>query len=114
MRMDYLVPQLVQRMLTLRTVLPCLLLAASVLADGRRDRPLPFSSQVRTVSSETYDEIPVDPLFTNGVQQVWRDDELLFSEAFGYASKRFNAPLTVDNRFRIGSNSKLFTAVSIY
>jgi len=60
------------------------------------------------------DQIPVDPTFTNGVQQVVQGDKVLFEQTFGHASKAYDIPMSFDVEFMIGSNSKLFTAVSIY
>lgn len=57
---------------------------------------------------------PMDPTFTNGVQQVIQGGKVLFEESFGQASKAYNVPMSKDVEFMIGSNSKLFTTVAIY
>jgi CubicO group peptidase (beta-lactamase class C family) len=66
-------------------------------------------------ATSTSSTVPVDPYFTNGVQQVWRDDgTLLFQNTFGFKSRTYDVPISLDNRFRVGSNTKLYTAVCIY
>jgi CubicO group peptidase (beta-lactamase class C family) len=66
------------------------------------------------MSSKSQSDIPSDPYFTNGVQQVWQEDTLRFEEGFGYMSRTYSVAMSLDSRFRVGSNTKLFTAVSIY
>lgn len=83
-----------------------------------RRHPLPFFTEdnpEKIVLTSDTDKIPVDPYFTNGVQQVWREDGTkLFENTFGFKSRTYNVVMSAQNRFRVGSNSKLFTAVSIY
>ena len=46
---------------------------------------------------------------------TWKSaDNLIWGEAFGATNYQYNVPLTLHNRFRVASNSKLFTAVSLY
>jgi CubicO group peptidase (beta-lactamase class C family) len=48
----------------------------------------------------------------SGAVAVNRGDEELFHEAFGYASRTWNIPATVETRFDTASITKLFTAVA--
>jgi CubicO group peptidase (beta-lactamase class C family) len=48
-----------------------------------------------------------------GTVLVARDDQVLFSKAYGSASLELNVPNTTDTRFRIASISKQFTAAAI-
>ena len=82
-------------------------------------RPLTYKpttvSKEKSPTLSSGGSIPYDPYFTSGVQQVWREDgTLLFEESFGYKSRKYDVPLEINGRFRVGSNTKLFTAVSIY
>lgn len=87
-------------------------------AGASRPRPLPYApSHVTDSTTLATDEgtVPEDPYFTNGVQQVWLEDgTLLFEDSFGYMSRTYNVEMSTLNHFKVGSNSKLFTAVSIY
>ncbi|MBB4839038.1 CubicO group peptidase (beta-lactamase class C family) [Sphingomonas kyeonggiensis] len=49
----------------------------------------------------------------SGSVLVMRNDELIYSGAFGQANKNFNVPNTMDTRFHTGSMDKMFTAVLI-
>lgn len=44
---------------------------------------------------------------------IQRDDELLYSKAFGYADLQNKTALTTSHTFRVASHSKTFTAVAI-
>lgn len=96
----------------------CVASAAGYELPPSSRQALPFTTGLHDKKSTNNEnkesDIPVDPLFTNGVQQVWMNNELLFSDTFGYESRRYGVKMRADNRFRIGSNTKLFTAVSIY
>jgi CubicO group peptidase (beta-lactamase class C family) len=50
--------------------------------------------------------------FSGVVLVKWRESEL-FGEAYGYANRPWKVKNRVDTRFRIGSISKMFTAVAI-
>ena len=100
-------------------MLQCTLLLFFQVADARKHHPMPYapSHHVALGTSSLSEEItvPVDPYFTNGVQQVWHEDgRLLFEQKFGYKSRTYNVKMSANNHFRVGSNTKLFTAVSIY
>ncbi len=49
----------------------------------------------------------------SGVALLARGDTVLFHRAYGLASRRYNAPNTVDTRFNLASAGKMFTAVAI-
>lgn len=49
----------------------------------------------------------------SGAVLVASADEVLFQEACGYASKRFNVPNRTDTKFNLGSMNKMFTAVAV-
>jgi len=44
---------------------------------------------------------------------IVKDEKLIYSKGYGYADLENKVPVTVDSRFRIGSISKLITAVAI-
>lgn len=44
---------------------------------------------------------------------VVSDQKLVWAKGFGYADLASNRPMTADTKFRIASNSKLFTAIAI-
>jgi CubicO group peptidase (beta-lactamase class C family) len=48
-----------------------------------------------------------------GVVHVSRGDEVLFSGAYGPASRRWPVPVTEETRFDVASVTKLFTAVAV-
>ena len=59
-------------------------------------------------------ELQRDLTRTPGVQVAIRiGDQLVFSEAFGYADEPAGEPLRTDHLFRIASHSKTFTATSV-
>ncbi len=49
----------------------------------------------------------------SGVVLIQRQEEVLFSGAYGYASRSWNIRNQLDTRFRLASISKMFTAVAI-
>lgn len=49
----------------------------------------------------------------NGVVSIEQEDNIIFRKAFGYANLEFKIPNTIETKFLIGSNTKLFTAVAI-
>ncbi len=49
----------------------------------------------------------------SGIVFIKRKEEVLFSHAYGYANRTWDVKNTIDTKFRIGSISKLFTAVAI-
>jgi hypothetical protein len=57
---------------------------------------------------------PTPILSFNGVQQVWKGNDRWFEKYSGYASIEYNADLTADSRYRVGSNSKLITNIAIF
>src|SRR6267378_6556203 len=44
---------------------------------------------------------------------VVSDQELVWSKGFGFADIKAKLPMTATTKFRMGSNSKLFTAIAI-
>lgn len=48
-----------------------------------------------------------------GVVLVAQKDKIIYKKAFGSANKEWNIPNTVETKFRIGSNTKTFTAAAI-
>lgn len=49
----------------------------------------------------------------SGVVLIAKEGEVIFKEAWGLASKRFNVPNQIDTKFNLGSMNKMFTAVAI-
>ncbi len=49
----------------------------------------------------------------SGVVTISKDRDLLFDQAYGYASRPWNQLNTTKTRFRIGSIGKMFTAVAV-
>lgn len=59
-------------------------------------------------------EDPVTPWnFNSGSEQVWYQDNLWYENYVGKRSYEYNISFDFDSQFRICSNSKLFTAISI-
>lgn len=59
-------------------------------------------------------DIPEDRYFRSGVQQVYQGGELVFQETLGSSSVVHSLPMSADTTFKVGSNTKLFTAFCIY
>lgn len=49
----------------------------------------------------------------SGTVLIAKDDEVLYSNACGEASKRFHVPNNIDTKFNLGSMNKMFTSTSI-
>src|SRR6185437_8860133 len=49
----------------------------------------------------------------SGTVLVAKDGKVLFEKAYGLANREWNAPNTLDTKFRIGSITKQFTATAI-
>jgi CubicO group peptidase (beta-lactamase class C family) len=49
----------------------------------------------------------------SGAVLLAKGDEVLFTAAYGFANRAFDAPNKVDTKFNLGSMGKMFTAVSI-
>ncbi len=49
----------------------------------------------------------------SGTVLIAQDGDPIFSEAYGYASKRFEVPNKIDTKFNLGSCNKAFTAIAI-
>jgi CubicO group peptidase (beta-lactamase class C family) len=49
----------------------------------------------------------------SGVILIAKKDRVIYKKAFGWANQEWNVPNTIDTKFRIGSNTKTFTAVAI-
>ncbi|MBU0639384.1 MAG: beta-lactamase family protein [Planctomycetes bacterium] len=49
----------------------------------------------------------------SGTVMLAKDDRILFEQAYGLASKRFDVPNRIDTKFNLGSMNKMFTAVAI-
>ena len=60
-----------------------------------------------------WSQVPSEWSFNSGSQQVWHQDSLLYENYLGKRSVEFNANFTAESQFRICSNTKLFSAVSI-
>jgi CubicO group peptidase (beta-lactamase class C family) len=112
-----LIPRIISVMFIM-LLLQCMLLTFQAAVAGKHSTPMSYSPSHVSSKQSAFaegDTIPVDPYFTNGVQQVWHEDgRLLFEQTFGYMSRTYNVKMSADNHFRVGSNTKLFTAVSIY
>lgn len=68
------------------------------------------------VACTSFAPIPEPPAglnFNSGSQQVWRENDLIWENYVGKRSHEYNANLDFNSQFRICSNTKLFTAVSI-
>jgi CubicO group peptidase (beta-lactamase class C family) len=77
---------------------------------------LAAASAVRAAAEPDYDGL-IRPLVARGefmgAVLVSRGERILFERAYGFADLEWNAPNTVDAKFRIGSLSKQFTAACI-
>ncbi len=60
-----------------------------------------------------YSQVPTEWSFNSGSQQVWHNDYLWYENYIGKRSIEYNANFTYDSQYRICSNTKLFTSVSI-
>jgi CubicO group peptidase (beta-lactamase class C family) len=49
----------------------------------------------------------------SGVVLIKKKEEVLFEGCYGYANRSFKVPNTINTKFRIGSISKMFTAVGV-
>lgn len=49
----------------------------------------------------------------SGTVLVAKNGKVLFRKAYGVANKDFNAPVTIDTKFNLGSMNKMFTSVAI-
>lgn len=49
----------------------------------------------------------------SGVVQIARDSNILFREAYGFASRSLLVPNRTDTKFNLGSINKLFTAIAV-
>lgn len=49
----------------------------------------------------------------SGAVLLAKDGKVLFKQAYGLASKRFNVPNKIDTKFNLGSMNKMFTGVAI-
>jgi CubicO group peptidase (beta-lactamase class C family) len=58
-------------------------------------------------------QAPRSELLNSGSEQVFFGDDLIFEDYFGKLSVEYNVNFTFNSQFRICSNTKLFTAVSI-
>ena len=67
-----------------------------------------------TASATAVTEFPEDIYFRSGVQQVYIDGDMVFEETLGSSSVFHGLPMTPDTTFKVGSNTKLFTAFCIY
>lgn len=77
---------------------------------GEDTRVSSAAAAVRTVE-ELLRELEVADKFS-GVASIKQGDQELLLDAFGYASRTWNIPATVETRFDTASITKLFTAVA--
>ena len=49
----------------------------------------------------------------SGSVLIARNDTIIFQKAYGFASKRFGIPNTIDTKFNLGSINKIFTSIAI-
>jgi CubicO group peptidase (beta-lactamase class C family) len=71
---------------------------------------------VMSLSSATTDDtvdVYVPWNFNSGSEQVWYGDHLWYENYVGKQSYEYNVSFSYDSQYRICSNSKLFTAISI-
>ncbi|GAA0871369.1 serine hydrolase domain-containing protein [Gangjinia marincola] len=54
-----------------------------------------------------------EPHFFNGVILITKDDEVVYKKEYGYSDFETKKPISLDDKFRIWSNSKQITAVLI-
>lgn len=54
-----------------------------------------------------------DPHFFNGVILITKDDEIVYKKEYGYSDFDKKKPISLNDRFRIWSNSKQITAILI-
>lgn len=54
-----------------------------------------------------------EPHFFNGVVLITKDDEIVYKEEYGYSDFDTKKPISLEDKFRIFSNSKQITAVLI-
>ncbi len=74
----------------------------------------PDLSQGQTVWDPTVQaNAPQEWNFNSGTEQVWYGNTLIYENYMGKKSIEYNASFDYNTQFRICSNSKLFTAVSI-
>jgi len=62
---------------------------------------------------KTYMEKLVKKDIFSGTVLVAKEGKVIFKNAYGLASKRFNVPNRIDTKFNLGSMNKMFTAVAI-
>jgi CubicO group peptidase (beta-lactamase class C family) len=62
---------------------------------------------------DKYIQAKVDFYNFSGAVLVAKNDSIIFQKAYGLADREWNIPNTPDTKFRIGSNTKQFTAVCI-
>jgi len=87
-------------------------LTASCFAQESKD-----AKQVSVTSLEKLEQYlqgETDNKRFSGTVLIAKDGEILFQQAFGYASMRFKVPNTVDTKFNLGSINKLFTEVAVF
>jgi CubicO group peptidase (beta-lactamase class C family) len=74
-----------------------------------------FHSPLESTSTDDADAVNVYVPwnFNSGSEQVWYGNHLWWENYVGKRSYEFNANFTYDSQYRICSNSKLFTSVSI-
>lgn len=80
--------------------------------------PNPQGAAPVSVSSmdqlEKYLQDETDNNRFSGAVLIAKDGEILFQQAYGFASKRFKVPNNVDTKFNLGSINKLFTEVAVF
>ncbi len=72
-----------------------------------------FSQKDPAVLIERYMQEEVRLKDFSGVVLIAQKDKVIYRKAFGWANKEWNIPNTIETKFRIGSNTKTFTAAAI-
>ncbi len=69
------------------------------------------SKQEKDIEDYIHELVTKQPI--NGVISIESGNDVLFNRAYGMASFEYEVPNTLDTKFLIGSNTKLFTAVAV-
>ncbi len=72
-----------------------------------------FSQKAPALLIDKYLQEKVRAEDFSGVVLIAQKDKIVYKKAFGWANKEWNIPNTIETKFRIGSNTKTFTAVAI-
>ncbi len=100
-------------------VLTAFIVTSCLAQEGRDARaPRPQDDKPVLVSSlgelKRYLQDESDNNRFSGTVLIAKDGQILFQQAYGFASKRFKVPNKVDTKFNLGSINKLFTEVAVF